>query len=156
MGGFYYGPREPSNLAAFYFHAQPGLRPAGRESPLSLGTWPANLRPDERPAILNCHCTYAQVVPTEVKEAVLRKLCESGGSFEAVADLCEMSARGQEALPQRERAAAPGRHRGVEHAQAVRRGSADGVVRSGIETQFADRQGNQTVSCRSPRGDRLI
>ena len=42
---------------------------------------------------LFCNCTYAQVVPKEVKEAVLRKLCESGVAFDAVADLCEMSAR---------------------------------------------------------------
>src|SRR6266850_7278806 len=45
------------------------------------------------PRILYCHCQYAQVVPTEVKEAVLRKLCESGVAFDAVADLCELSAR---------------------------------------------------------------
>lgn len=45
------------------------------------------------PRILYCHCTHAQVVPKEVKEAVLRRLCESGASFEAVADLCELSAR---------------------------------------------------------------
>lgn len=45
------------------------------------------------PRILYCHCQYAQVVPREVKEAVLRKLCESGVAFDAVADLCEMSAR---------------------------------------------------------------
>jgi hypothetical protein len=50
------------------------------------------------PRILYCHCTHAQVVPKEVKEAVLKKLCESGGSFEAVADLCEMSARQDPAL----------------------------------------------------------
>ena len=50
------------------------------------------------PRILYCHCTYAQVVPKEVKEAVLKKLCESGVSFEAVADLCEMSARQDPAL----------------------------------------------------------
>jgi hypothetical protein len=50
------------------------------------------------PRILYCHCTHAQVVPKEVKEAVLRKLCESGVSFEAVADLCEMSARQDTAL----------------------------------------------------------
>lgn len=43
--------------------------------------------------ILYCNCTYAQVVPKEVKESVLRKLCESGTPFEAVADLCELSAR---------------------------------------------------------------
>jgi hypothetical protein len=45
------------------------------------------------PRILYCHCQYAQVVPPEVKEAVLRKLCESGMAFDAVADLCELSAR---------------------------------------------------------------
>src|SRR2546427_6593580 len=43
--------------------------------------------------ILFCNCTYAQVVPKEVKAAVLKKLCESGVAFDAVADLCEMSAR---------------------------------------------------------------
>ena|SRR5437867_2076455 len=50
------------------------------------------------PRILYCNCTYAQVVPKEVKEQVLRKLCESGADFEAVADLCEMSARKDPAL----------------------------------------------------------
>ena len=50
------------------------------------------------PRILYCHCTHAQVVPKEVKEAVLKKLCDSGVSFEAVADLCEMSARQDQAL----------------------------------------------------------
>ena len=45
------------------------------------------------PRILYCNCTYAQVVPKEVKEGVLKKLCESGVAFDAVADLCEMSAR---------------------------------------------------------------
>src|SRR4051794_21100515 len=43
--------------------------------------------------ILYCNCTYAQVVPKEVKAAVLKHLCESSAAFEAVADLCEMSAR---------------------------------------------------------------
>ena len=50
------------------------------------------------PSILYCHCQYAQVVPKEVKDAVLRRLCESGVAFEAVADLCEMSARRDPAL----------------------------------------------------------
>ncbi len=45
------------------------------------------------PRLLYCHCAYAQVVPPEVKAAVLRELCESGVAFDAVADLCEMSAR---------------------------------------------------------------
>jgi hypothetical protein len=48
---------------------------------------------DASPRLLYCHCQYAQVVPRDVKEAVLRKLCESGAAFEAVADLCEMAAR---------------------------------------------------------------
>ena len=43
--------------------------------------------------ILFCNCTYAQVVPPEVKAAVLRRLCDSGLAFDAVADLCELSAR---------------------------------------------------------------
>jgi hypothetical protein len=50
------------------------------------------------PRLLYCHCQYAQVVPREVKEAVLRRLCESGVAFEAVADLCEMAARRDPAL----------------------------------------------------------
>jgi hypothetical protein len=45
------------------------------------------------PRILYCHCQYAQVVPAATKEGVLRHLCSSGTAFDAVADLCEMSAR---------------------------------------------------------------
>lgn len=48
--------------------------------------------------ILYCNCTYAQVIDPAVKAAVLRQLCDSGRSFEAVADLCEMSARKDPAL----------------------------------------------------------
>ena len=48
---------------------------------------------DVAPRILYCNCTYAQVVPKEVKDAVLKTLCQSQQPFEAVADLCEMSAR---------------------------------------------------------------
>ena len=50
------------------------------------------------PRILYCHCQYAQVIPRDVKDAVLRRLCESGVAFEAVADLCEMAARRDPAL----------------------------------------------------------
>jgi hypothetical protein len=49
--------------------------------------------------ILYCHCTYANVVPAEVKQQVLQKLSESGKAFDAVADLCEMSAKRDPALP---------------------------------------------------------
>lgn len=43
--------------------------------------------------ILYCHCTYARIVPADVKSAVLNQLAASGIDFEAVPDLCEMSAR---------------------------------------------------------------
>src|SRR5688572_20686295 len=52
----------------------------------------------ETPGILYCNCTYAQIIDPAVKAAVLRQLCDSGQSFEAVADLCEMSARKDPAL----------------------------------------------------------
>ncbi|MCW5557726.1 MAG: hypothetical protein KIT22_07835 [Verrucomicrobiae bacterium] len=45
------------------------------------------------PRIVFCNCTYAQVLPPEVKEGVLRRLCQSGVAFDAVPDLCELSAR---------------------------------------------------------------
>jgi hypothetical protein len=50
--------------------------------------------------ILYCHCAYAQVVPAETKAAVLEHLSASGVSFEAVPDLCEMSARRDPGLAQ--------------------------------------------------------
>ncbi|MFK5921829.1 MAG: hypothetical protein QM496_06590 [Verrucomicrobiota bacterium] len=48
---------------------------------------------DPEHKILYCRCAYAKVVPDEVKNEVLEKLCASGQPFECVADLCEMSAR---------------------------------------------------------------
>jgi hypothetical protein len=54
----------------------------------------------ESPRILYCHCAYAQVVPKAVKEEVLQRLSDSGVAFDAVADLCEMSARGDSELVQ--------------------------------------------------------
>ena len=50
--------------------------------------------------ILYCHCAYAQVVPPETKAQVLEQLSASGVSFEAVPDLCEMSARRDPAMAQ--------------------------------------------------------
>lgn len=43
--------------------------------------------------IVYCHCAFARVVPPEVKAAVLDRLAASSAEFEAVPDLCEMSAR---------------------------------------------------------------
>jgi hypothetical protein len=48
--------------------------------------------------LLYCRCAYAQVVPQGVKDSVLAKLCESGASFDTVADLCEMAAHRDERL----------------------------------------------------------
>jgi hypothetical protein len=43
--------------------------------------------------ILYCHCAFARVVPADVKSSVLHRLAASEVEFEAVPDLCEMSAR---------------------------------------------------------------
>ena len=43
--------------------------------------------------ILYCHCAFARVVPADVKTGVLARLAASPAEFEAVPDLCEMSAR---------------------------------------------------------------
>ena len=43
--------------------------------------------------VLYCHCAYARVVPEAVKQEVLAQLAASDLEFEAVPDLCEMSAR---------------------------------------------------------------
>ena len=43
--------------------------------------------------LVYCHCAYAQVVPADVKRQVLEGLSASAAAFEAVPDLCEMSAR---------------------------------------------------------------
>ena len=48
--------------------------------------------------LLYCHCAFAQAVPRPVKQDVLRALTDSGADFDAVADLCEMSARKDPAL----------------------------------------------------------
>ena len=48
--------------------------------------------------ILYCHCAYARVVPPEVKQAVLRALADADVPFDAVPDLCEMSAKRDPAL----------------------------------------------------------
>ena len=53
--------------------------------------------PDSR--VLYCHCAFAQVVPPETKTAVLEGLSASNASFDAVPDLCEMSARRDPSLP---------------------------------------------------------
>jgi len=50
------------------------------------------------PGILYCHCAYAKVVPPEVKTAVLAGLSEANVEFDAVPDLCEMAAHGDQRL----------------------------------------------------------
>jgi hypothetical protein len=53
---------------------------------------------NSQPRILYCHCAYAQVLPPQVKAEVLEGLARSGRPFDAVSDLCEMSARRDDAL----------------------------------------------------------
>ncbi len=45
------------------------------------------------PNLVYCRCAYARVVPRQVKDDVLEALSASGVDFDAVPDLCEMSAR---------------------------------------------------------------
>lgn len=52
----------------------------------------------ELPKILYCRCAYAKVVPDDVKDGVVEALCSSGRSFDAVSDLCEMSANRDDRL----------------------------------------------------------
>lgn len=58
--------------------------------------------------ILYCHCAFAKVVPEDVKNDVLQRLAESGVAFDAVADLCELSAKKDPALAQLAEAVAAG------------------------------------------------
>lgn len=53
---------------------------------------------NQPPRILYCNCTYAKVVPVEVKRSVLAALSDSGVAFDAVPDLCDMAARKDPAL----------------------------------------------------------
>lgn len=53
---------------------------------------------EQQASILYCHCAFAQVVPKDVKNNVLKSLTEGRIPFEAVADLCELSARGDQTL----------------------------------------------------------
>ncbi len=50
--------------------------------------------------IVYCNCSFARVLAPEVKNRVLEGLAASGQAFDAVPDLCEMSARKDPALVQ--------------------------------------------------------
>jgi len=50
--------------------------------------------------IVYCHCSFARVLDPAVKAAVLDGLAASEHAFDAVPDLCEMSARKDPALVQ--------------------------------------------------------
>ena len=54
--------------------------------------------PTKVPRILFCNCTYANVVPPQVKQDVLAALSAAGVAFDAVPDLCDMAARKDPAL----------------------------------------------------------
>jgi len=48
---------------------------------------------ENQPRVLYCHCAYSRIIPPAVKSEVLDGLAASKISFEALPDLCEMSAR---------------------------------------------------------------
>jgi hypothetical protein len=43
--------------------------------------------------VIYCRCAFANTLPAEVKDGVLKNLCEGSTPVQAVPDLCEMSAR---------------------------------------------------------------
>jgi len=61
------------------------------------------------PRVLYCRCAHAQVVPGDVKDAVLDGLARSSAAFEMVPDLCEMAARRDGQLADIARAVDPAR-----------------------------------------------
>jgi len=48
--------------------------------------------------VIYCHCAHARIIPDDVKADVLDSLCESELDWQAVSDLCEMTARRDPAL----------------------------------------------------------
>ena len=48
--------------------------------------------------VVYCHCTFANVIPAEVKNAALAEIIASGLNSQAVPDLCQMAAEGDERL----------------------------------------------------------
>jgi len=103
-----------------------------------VSTEPTNGSPasngQDAPRLLYCHCTYAKVVPAAVKDEVLRQLGDSNAAFDAVPDLCEMSARKDPAL---ERIAGDGNLRIVAcYPRAVRwlfHGAGTPLAETGVE-----------------------
>lgn len=53
-----------------------------------------------QPRIVYCNCSFARILAPDVKLRVLDGLAQSGLAFDAVPDLCEMSARKDPALVQ--------------------------------------------------------
>lgn len=61
-----------------------------RQQPAHQGQIP-RMKPQR--SVLFCRCAFARVVPDDVKNDVLKHLVHSAEPFDAVGDLCEMSAR---------------------------------------------------------------
>src|ERR1051326_3459957 len=99
----------------------------------------------KQPRILYCNCTYAQVVPPEVKEAVLRKLCESGVAFDAVADLCELSGRQDPSL---KRLADGGSGPAAQRPRQRRPGENSRFFPASFELALPSRQSRPATRCR--------
>jgi len=63
---------------------------------------------DENVPIIYCRCAYANALPVDVKNGVLKNLCSSSAPVQAVSDLCEMSARNDPRLQEIAKRAAQG------------------------------------------------
>ncbi len=48
---------------------------------------------NQQTRVLYCDCAHAEIIPPRVKQEVLRQLDAAGVAFEAIADMCELSAK---------------------------------------------------------------
>lgn len=111
------------------------------------------------PPILYCHCAYAKVLAPEVKHEVLQRLIESSVPFEAVADLCQLSAAKDPALEQlggepglRIAACYPRAVRGLLAAAGVALND-NGITILNMREQTADAIVTQLLSPKLPDGE---
>ena len=92
--------------------------------------------------ILYCHCAYAQVVPKEVKEEVLKRLCESGAggsaTFRQITSEAAASAAGRSAKAAPASTSGPRREEVRFHTVSGNPAGRDALMPPGLEGGLRD------------------
>ena len=83
--------RSRTRRAALAHRSRGGIQPTASDTHLPDGDGVMS-------RVLYCHCAFARVIPPPTKSAVLAYLSATDLPFDAVPDLCEMSARRDERL----------------------------------------------------------